>query len=145
MVNGLIVSRSAVADNNRTNAASGEVRAFNARTGALRWTWEPVPRDSTDAAWNSWRGVMSHTTGAASAWSVIAADSTRDMMFVPTGSASPDYYGGERLGDNRYANSIVALRASTGRVVWSFQAAHHDLWRARWPFLRTSAGRTGAG
>lgn len=87
-----------------------------------------MPRDSTDAAWHSWRGVMAHTTGAANAWSVIAADSTRDMVFVPTGSASPDYYGGERLGDNRYANSIVALRASTGRVVWSFQAVHHDLW-----------------
>lgn len=145
MVNGLIVSGSAVADNNRTNAASGEVRAFDARTGALRWTWDPVPRDSTDAAWNSWRGVMSHTTGAANAWSVIAADSVRDLVFVPTGSASPDYYGGERLGDNRYANSIVALRASTGRMVWSFQAVHHDLWMARWPLLRISAGRTGVG
>lgn len=145
MVNGLIVSGSAVADNNRTNAASGEVRAFDARTGALRWTWDPVPRDSTDAAWNSWRGVMSHTTGAANAWSVIPADSVRDLVSVPTGSASPDYYGGERLGDNRYANSIVALRASMGRVVWSFQAVYHDLWRARWPFLRTSAGRTGVG
>ena len=60
--------------------------------------------------------------------SVIAADSARDLVFVPTGSASPDYYGGERLGDNRYANSIVALRASTGRVVWHFQVVHHDLW-----------------
>ena len=99
VVNGLIVSVSAIADKNRTNAASGEVRTFDARTGALRWTWDPVPRDPTDAAWNSWRGVMSHTTGAANAWSVIAADSTRDMMFVPTGSASPDCYGGERLGD----------------------------------------------
>jgi quinoprotein glucose dehydrogenase len=59
---------------------------------------------------------------------VIAADSARDLVFVPTGSASPDYYGGERLGDNRYANSIVALRASTGKVVWNFQAVHHDLW-----------------
>lgn len=128
VINGLIVSGSAVADNGRTNAASGEVRAFDARTGALRWSWDPVPRDSTDAAWSTWRGVMSHTTGAANAWSVIAADSTRNLVFVPTGSASPDYYGGERLGDNRYANSIVALEASTGHVVWSFQAVHHDLW-----------------
>ena len=67
-------------------------------------------------------------TGAANAWSVIAADPARDLVFVPTGSASPDYFGGERLGDNRYANSIVALRASTGRVVWHFQVVHHDLW-----------------
>jgi len=128
VIRGLIVTGSAVADNNRTNAASGEVRAYDARTGALRWTWHPVPRDSTDAAWKTWRGAMGHSTGAANAWSVIAADSTRDLVFVPTGSASPDYYGGERLGDNRYANSIVALRASTGRVVWHFQTVHHDLW-----------------
>ncbi len=128
VINGLIVTGSAIADNVRTNAVSGEVRAFDARSGAQRWSWDPVPRDSTDAAWDSWRGIMAHTTGAANAWSVLAADSTRDLVFVPTGSASPDYYGGERLGDNRYANSIVALRASTGKVVWSFQAVHHDLW-----------------
>ena len=128
VINGVLVTGSAIADNNRTNAASGEVRAYDARSGALRWSWDPVPRDSTDPAWSSWRGAMAHTTGAANAWSVLAADSARDMVFVPTGSASPDYYGGERVGDNRYANSIVALRASTGKVVWHFQAVHHDLW-----------------
>jgi quinoprotein glucose dehydrogenase len=128
VINGLLVTGSSVADNNRTNAASGEVRAFDARTGAFKWSWDPVPRDSTDPAWSSWRGAMAHTSGAANAWSVIAADSARDLVFVPTGSASPDYYGGERLGENRYANSIVALRASTGKVVWHFQTVHHDLW-----------------
>lgn len=128
VIHGMIVTGSAVADNNRTNAASGEVRAFDAKTGALRWSWDPIPRDSTDKAWNSWRGAMAHSTGAANAWSVIAADSVRDLVFVPTGSPSPDYYGGERTGDNLYANSVVALRASTGKVVWHFQAVHHDLW-----------------
>ena len=128
IINGLLVTGSSVADNNRTNAASGEVRAFDARTGALRWTWDPVPRDSTDPQWATWRSPMAHSTGAANAWSVIAADPARDLVFVPTGSPSPDYYGGERLGDNRYANSIVALRASTGKVVWHFQTVHHDLW-----------------
>jgi quinoprotein glucose dehydrogenase len=128
VINGLLVTGSSVADNNRTNAASGEVRGFDARTGALKWSWDPVPRDSLDPAWTTWRGAMAHTTGAANAWSVIAADSARDLVFVPTGSASPDYYGGERVGDNRYANSIVALRASTGKVVWHFQTVHHDLW-----------------
>jgi quinoprotein glucose dehydrogenase len=128
VINGMIVTGSAVADNNRTNAASGEVRAYDARTGALRWTWDPVPRDSTDPAWSSWEGPMAHSTGAANTWSVVAADSARDLVFVPTSSPSPDYYGGERLGDNRYASSIVALRASTGKVVWSFQTVHHDLW-----------------
>src|SRR6185437_2217955 len=128
VIGGLLVTGSAVADNNRVNAASGEVRAYDARSGTLRWSWDPVPRDSADAEWKSWRGPMSHITGAANAWSVIAADSARDLVFVPTGSASPDYYGGERIGDNRYANSVVALRAATGQVVWQFQAVHHDLW-----------------
>ena len=65
--------------------------------------------------------------GAANAWSVIVADPDRDLAFVPTGSAAPDYYGALRLGDNRYANSLVALRGSTGEVAWSFQTVHHDL------------------
>jgi quinoprotein glucose dehydrogenase len=128
VIRGMIVSGSSVADNNRTNAASGEVRAFDARTGALKWTWDPVPRDSTDKEWSSWAGVMAHSTGAANAWSIIAADSARDLVLVPTGAPSPDYFGGERRGDNHYANSVVALRASTGKVVWHFQAVHHDLW-----------------
>ena len=128
VVRGMIVTGSSIADNNRTNAASGEVRAYDARTGAVRWSWDPVPRDSTDPGWRTWRGAMGLTTGAANTWSVIAADSARDLVFVPTGSPSPDYFGGERPGDNRYANSVVALRASTGKVVWHFQVVHHDLW-----------------
>ena len=128
VVNDLIVVGSAVADNNRIDAASGEVRAYDVRTGALRWTWHPVPQDASDPAYATWIGPRAHATGAANAWSVLAADPARDMVFVPTGSASVDYYGGTRLGENRYANSVVALRASTGRVVWSFQTVHHDLW-----------------
>lgn len=128
VIRDLIVTGSAIADNYRTSAASGEVRAYDARTGALRWAWDPVPRDSTDPAWRTWIGAIAHSTGGANAWSIIAADSARDLVFVPTTSASPDYYGGERVGDNRYANSIVALRASTGQVVWHFQTVHHDLW-----------------
>jgi quinoprotein glucose dehydrogenase len=128
IVNGLVIVGSAIADNNRINAASGEVRAFDARTGALRWKWDPVPQRQEDPAYGSWRGPRAHETGAANAWSIIAADADRDLVFVPTGAPSPDYYGGERLGENRYANSIVALRASSGDVVWHFQTVHHDLW-----------------
>ncbi len=124
----LVIVGSGVADNNRANAPSGVVRAFDARTGALRWSWDPVPQDSTDPAWRTWRGPRAHETGGANAWSVIAVDTARDLVFVPTGSASPDYFGGERLGENRYANSIVALRGATGAVVWHFQVVHHDLW-----------------
>ncbi|HET6233119.1 MAG TPA: pyrroloquinoline quinone-dependent dehydrogenase [Longimicrobiaceae bacterium] len=128
VVNGMVVVGSAVADNNRTDGASGEVRGFDARTGRRRWTWHPVPQDSADAGWRTWTGPNAHRTGAANAWSVIAADPSRDLVIVPTSSASPDYYGGERGGQNLYANSVVALRASTGKLVWHFQTVHHDLW-----------------
>ena len=128
VINDLIVVGSAIADNFRTNPASGEVRAFDARTGALRWTWDPIPQDPTDPASATWRDGSAARTGGANVWSVIAADPGRDLVFLPTSSPAPDFYGGLRLGDNRYANSIVALRASTGRVVWHFQTVHHDLW-----------------
>jgi quinoprotein glucose dehydrogenase len=128
VVNGLVVTGSSVADNTRPDLPSGEVRAFDARTGALRWSWDPVPQDPADPAYREWRGAMAHKTGAANAWSVLSADPERGLVFVPTGSAAPDYYGALRLGDNRYANSIVALRAATGQVAWAFQTVHHDLW-----------------
>ncbi|HEX5581611.1 MAG TPA: pyrroloquinoline quinone-dependent dehydrogenase, partial [Gemmatimonadaceae bacterium] len=128
VVNGVVVVGSAVADNNRADAASGEVRGYDARTGALRWTFHPVPQDSADPAFHGWQGPNARRTGAANAWTVFAADPERDLVFVPTASPSPDYYGGERLGDNRYASSLVALRASTGQIVWHFQTVHHDVW-----------------
>lgn len=128
VINGIVVTGSAVADNTRIDMASGEVRGWDARTGRLRWTWDPVPQSPDDAAYDDWRGPNARRTGAANAWSVIAADPERDLVFVPTGSPSPDYYGGERIGSNRYANSVVALRGSTGELVWHFQTVHHDLW-----------------
>jgi quinoprotein glucose dehydrogenase len=143
VINDLIVIGSAVADNNRTDAATGEVRAYDARTGALKWSWDPVPQDPADPAYQAWEGPNAHRTGAANAWSVIAADPERDLVFVPTSAPSPDYFGGERLGRNDYANSIVALRASTGKVVWHFQTVHHDLWdydNASPPLLGTVKG-----
>src|SRR5436190_2242393 len=128
VVNGVVITGSSIADNSRPNPASGEVRAYDARTGALKWTWDPIPQDSNDPAHHDWGGTMAQKTGAANAWSVLAADPERDLVFVPTGSAAPDYYGVLRLGDNRYGNSITALRASTGKVLWTFQTVHHDLW-----------------
>ena len=128
VVNGLVVTGSSVADNTRPDLPSGEVRAWDARTGALKWSWDPVPQNPADPAHREWRGAMAHKTGAANAWSVLSADPERGMVYVPTGSAAPDYYGALRLGDNRYANSIVALRAATGEVAWAFQTVHHDLW-----------------
>ena len=128
VVNGVVITGSSIADNSRPNPASGEVRAYDARTGALKWTWDPIPQDSGDPAYGEWGGALAHKTGAANAWSVLAADPAHDLVFIPTGSAAPDYYGVLRLGRNRYANSIVALHASTGKLVWAFQTVHHDLW-----------------
>ncbi|MDQ2889672.1 MAG: PQQ-binding-like beta-propeller repeat protein, partial [Gemmatimonadota bacterium] len=128
VIDGLVMVGSSIGDNGRTDKPSGIVRAFDARTGARRWAFDPVPQDPADPHYDSWGGPNGHRTGAANVWSVIAVDSARDLVILPTTSASPDYYGGERLGDNRYANSIVALRASTGKVVWAFQTVHHDLW-----------------
>ena len=114
VIGDLVIVGSAIADNNRTNAPSGEVRAFDARSGRLRWTWDPLP-DAPEA-------------GGANAWSRIVVDAERRLIFAPTGSASPDYYGGLRPGADRFANSVVALRAETGEVAWHFQTVHHDLW-----------------
>lgn len=128
IIDNLVIVGSTVADNRRANAPAGVVQAFDARSGARRWSWDPVPRDPSSAEYATWRGANAHQTGAANAWSTISADSARHMIFVPTGSASPDFYGGERLGRNDFANSIVALGASTGKVLWHYQVVHHDLW-----------------
>jgi quinoprotein glucose dehydrogenase len=128
VVNGVVVVGSAIADNNRTDAASGEVRGFDARTGALRWTWHPVPQDSSDPGFATWIGSVARRSGGANAWSIFAADLARDLVFFPTSSASVDYFGGERKGRNLYSNSLVAIRASTGERMWHFQTVRHDLW-----------------
>ena len=126
IIDDLVVVGSAIDDNHRVNMARGVVRAYDARTGVLRWSWDPLPANPTAAAAEgknpSWR------SGAGNAWSIMAVDQERDVLFVPTGSASPDYYGGMRPGDDKWANSVVALRGKTGEFVWGFQLVHHDLW-----------------
>jgi quinoprotein glucose dehydrogenase len=128
VIHDLVVVGSAVADNNRAYAPSGEVRAFDARTGKLRWSWDPIPQRPGDPGAETWKGDSARRTGGANAWSIISVDAERNLVFVPTGSASPDYYGGLRRGNNLFANSVVALAADTGRLVWHFQTVHHDLW-----------------
>lgn len=124
----LIIVGSAIGGTRAADLERGVVRAYDARTGALRWTWDPIPAAAADPAATTWEGESRTHTGAANAWSVITADEERGLVFVPTSSPSPDFYGGMRLGDNRYANSIVALHAATGTVAWHFQVVHHDLW-----------------
>ena len=94
----------------------------------LKWSWDPIPRKPTDYGFNTWIGEKAQKTGAANAWAPISADPSNDLVFVPTSCPSPDYYGGERKGYNLYANSIVAITASTGKVAWHFQTVHHDIW-----------------
>jgi quinoprotein glucose dehydrogenase len=113
VIGDLVIVGSGIADNNYVDAASGEVRAFDARTGKLVWTWDPMP---------------GQRTGAANTWSIISTDPERKLVFLPTGSASPDYYGGERRGNDLYADSLVAVHADTGKMAWYFQTVHHDLW-----------------
>ncbi|MGH8130017.1 MAG: pyrroloquinoline quinone-dependent dehydrogenase [Steroidobacteraceae bacterium] len=128
VIGDLVISGSAIADNSRVASASGEVRAFDVRTGKLRWRWDPIPQDSQDPAIATWENDSAKATGAANVWSVMVADPKRGLIFAPTSSPGPDYFGGLRLGNNRYANSIVALQAETGEVAWHFQTVHHDLW-----------------
>jgi quinoprotein glucose dehydrogenase len=111
----LVVVGSSIADNDRVDSPSGVVRAFDARSGELRWSWNPIPESIAP-------------TGAGNAWSTISVDAARDLVFVPTTSASPDYHGLKRPGDNKWADSVVALSAKTGAFVWGFQLVHHDLW-----------------
>jgi len=128
IVNGVVVVGSSMGDNRGVDLERGTVRAFDARTGAKKWSWDPIPRRRGDAGYESWDSTAAARTRSANAWGVISADPARDMVFIPTGSASPDYYGGLRPGKNLNANSVVTLRASTGEFVWGFQVVHHDLW-----------------
>jgi len=114
----LVITGSSIGDNRAVTLERGLVRAYDARSGKLRWSWDPIP----------WARKTTPRTGAGNAWSTLSVDAERDLIFIPTGSASPDYFGGIRKGDNKWANSVVALRASTGELVWGFQVVHHDLW-----------------
>lgn len=125
---GVVLVGSAIGDGMRVAAPSGAVRAFDARSGEPLWEFDPVPREVTDPAYRSWGPDGPGDTGHANVWSLMSADEARGLFFVPTSSPSVDHFGGTRPGDNRYANSTVALDAKSGAVVWHFQTVHHDLW-----------------
>ena len=127
VIGDLVILGSSIGDNQRVDAPRGTVRAFDVRTGAPRWDWDPVPGRADDPDAPSW-GDGWRTTGAANVWAPIAIDEARGLVFLPTTSPSPDFYGGLRPGDNRRADSVVALKAETGVMVWSYQLVHHDLW-----------------
>lgn len=127
-VDGKVIVGSSIGDNRKVDLERGTVRAFDARTGQLEWSWDPIPRDPSNPVYKQWTPQAAKITGAANAWPPLSVDPERHLVFVPTTSPSPDYFGGERTGDNRWADSVVALNADTGKLVWAYQLVHHDLW-----------------
>ncbi len=125
-MNGVVVVGALVADNLRVDAPSGVVRAFDARTGALRWAFDPVP-----PGWVTRpraEGERLYESGTPNVWSILSGDAARGLVFVPTGNGSPDLLSAVRSGLDHYASSVVALDAATGKVVWHFQTVHRDVW-----------------
>ncbi len=127
VIRDVVVVGALVADNLRVDAPSGVVRAFDARTGALRWAWDPVPPGWAERHADA-RGRPLYQSGTPNVWSIMSGDAERGRVFVPTGNASPDGYAALRRGLDHYASSVVSLDSETGRVVWSFQTVHHDVW-----------------
>jgi len=110
------------------DAAPGDIRAFDVRTGERAWTFHTIPRPG-EFGHDTWADPEAWTrVGGANSWAGMAVDPERGLVFVPTGSASPDFYGGNREGKNLFANSLLALDAATGERVWHYQTVHHDLW-----------------
>jgi len=107
-------------------AAPGDIRAFDVRSGKLRWVFHTIPHPG-EPGYDSWPPDYWKTGGAANNWTGMVLDKRRGMIFAPTGSAVSDFYGADRIGDDRYANSLLALDANTGKLLWHFQGVHHDV------------------
>jgi quinoprotein glucose dehydrogenase len=128
IIDDLVIVGSAVGDNRALDEPLGTVRAFDARSGRLRWARNPIPQGPSDPVWKEWKSHDALVTGAANVWAPISVDPESDLVFLPVGSASPDYYGGLRRGAGPYSDCVVALHAKTGKLAWYFQTTHHDLW-----------------
>jgi quinoprotein glucose dehydrogenase len=113
-------------------AAPGDIRAFDVRTGELVWSFHTIPAAGEFGA-DTWPENARATQGGANAWAGFALDEERGIVYVPTGSAAPDFFGGAREGDNLFANSLIALDATTGERIWHFQAVRHDIWDRDFP------------
>lgn len=126
VVRDVVVVGALVADNLRTDAPSGVVKGFDARTGALRWAWDPAPL--TAAEREAAPAAPRYRPGTPNVWSILSGDEERGLVFLPTGNAAPDLFGGVRGDLDRFGSSTVALDVNTGRVAWAFQTVHHDVW-----------------
>ncbi|NDJ13654.1 MAG: pyrroloquinoline quinone-dependent dehydrogenase [Acidobacteriia bacterium] len=113
-------------------SAPGDVRAFDVRTGKMRWQFHTIPHPG-ELGFDTWPKEGWTYAGSANNWAGMAVDAKRGIVFVPTGSSASDFYGADRLGDNLFANSLVALKAETGERIWHFQAVKHDIWDRDFP------------
>jgi quinoprotein glucose dehydrogenase len=126
IVNDRIVTGAQVLDRVHNHMPGGVVRAYDVRSGALAWYWDPIPpgqQTTLDA-----EGKPQFRRGTTNVWSIISVDAERDLVFLPTGNTSTDFFGGLRDDLDYWSSSTVALRASTGEVVWHRQWVHHDIW-----------------
>lgn len=113
-------------------APPGTIRAFDVRTGALRWEFHTIPHPG-EPGYETWPKDAWKTAGAANNWAGMTLDAQRGIVYVPTGSAVFDFYGGDRIGNDLFADTLLALDASTGKLLWYFQGVHHDLWDRDFP------------
>ncbi len=108
-------------------SAPGHIRAFDVHTGAPRWIFHTIPQPE-EAGYESWSPDAWQRAGGANCWAGLTIDQKRGIAFIPTGSAAFDFWGGNRIGRNLYADCLLALDAATGKLRWSFQFTHHDIW-----------------
>ncbi len=128
LIGDVVATGAGIADNRRLDMPGGVVRGFDARSGALRWAFDPVPPGTPELA-PAPDGSPRFHRGTPNAWGVFSADPARDLLFVATGNPSNDFYRGAARGEiDYYGSAVVALRGTTGAVVWRFQTVHHDLW-----------------
>ncbi|MFP5209080.1 MAG: pyrroloquinoline quinone-dependent dehydrogenase [Acidobacteriota bacterium] len=113
-------------------APPGDIRAYDVHTGALRWSFHTIPHPG-EFGYNTWPKDAWKKSGAANNWAGMAVDRKRGIVYVPTGSAAPDFYGTTRIGDDLFADTLLALDAATGKRLWHFQGVHHDLWDRDFP------------
>jgi len=113
-------------------APPGDIRAYDVHTGALRWTFHTIPKPGEFGA-DTWPKNARDEAGAANNWPGMTLDVKRGIVYVPTGSAAPDFYGSQRVGSNLFANTLLALNAETGKRIWHFQGVHHDIWDRDFP------------
>jgi len=110
----------------------GDIRAYDVHTGKLRWSFHTIPREGEYGA-DTWPKDAWKKVGSANNWTGMSLDSKAGVLFVPTGSAAFDFYGGDRVGDDLFADSLIALNAETGQRVWHFQGVRHDIWDRDFP------------